>query len=391
MSSQGLNKKTFNIIVGGVAVVIALVVIFGVFKVKLPSISWPFGKQEQVAQGPAYPIYDEPTFAALTQNYHVEPPQAPSLTFDIALPKEWTIENVASETSEAFSKQIIAEVARLRSPYIGTIRPELLVQTTTLRHDIEAATWLEHYILTNSYIPQGQVTATDLIRAHGAFSYINPEGKAMLVQAAVQFNGREAVLARFEIPLAFEEALGFMQKRSIESFKLTAAEEKTVEEQKSFTLAELVKFSFPSSWELAPPNLRDIDRLSIQLFNKNSAGSFQGYIQMFVIRRKAETSLEKEAARLRDYIINTVRLNIDKMSDQRPLPALERFPFNRVETYISTSTANQSTPAQELRLITLGNNEHYIFIMMLSPQRNVDLYNWGRNKRALDLIAASLQ
>ncbi len=391
MRKQGLDKKTFNLILGGVGAVVVLVVLFGVLDVKLPSFSWPFGKKEVVAQGPLYPIHDEATFASLTQNYHIEPPQAPSLTFDISLPKEWTIENVATDTSEAFSKQIIGEVALLRSPYIGTNRPELRVQTTTLRHDIEAATWLEHYILTNSYIPQGEVTAAGLIRATGAFSYISPEGKPMLVQAAVQFNGREAVLARFEMPLSFQEALGFMQKRAIESFKLTAADEKTVEEQKSFTLAELIKFSYPASWELAPPNLRDIDRLSIQLFNKNSAGAFQGYIQMFVIRRKGETSLEKEAARLRDYIINTVRLNIDKMGDQRPLPALSRFAFNRIETYSSTSTANPNTPAQELRLITLGNAEHYIFIMMLSPQSSVDLYNWGRNKRALDLIAASLQ
>lgn len=389
MTQPRINKKTFNLIAGGAGALAVLVVLFGVLDVKLPSFS--FGKKEQVAQGPAYPIHDEATFTALTQNYHIEPPQAPSLTFDISLPKEWTIENIATDTSEAFSKQIIGEVALLRSPYIGTNRPELRVQTTTLRHDIEAGTWLEHYILTNSYIPQDKVTATDLTHAHGAFTYINPEGKVMLVQAGVQFNGREAVLARLEMPLSFQDALGFMQKRAIESFKLTAAEEKTVEEQKAFTLAELIKFNYPASWELAPPNLRDIDRLSIQLFNKNSAGAFQGYIQMFVIRRKPETSLEKEALRLRDYITNVVRLNIDKMSEQRPLPALERFAFNRIEVYSASSAANPANPSQELRLITLGNNDHYVFIMMLSPQSQIDLYNWGRNKRALDLIAASLQ
>ncbi len=389
MTQPRIDKKTFNLIAGGAGVLAVLVLLFGVLDVKLPSLS--FGKKQAAVQGPAYPIYDEASFTALTQNYHIEPPQAPSLTFDISLPQEWTVENVATDTSEAFSKQIIGDVALLRSPYIGTNRPELRVQTTMLRNDIEAATWLEHYILTNSYIPQDKVAAVSLTRAHGAFTYINPEGKVMLVQAAVHFNGREAVLARLEMPLAFQDALGFMQKRAIESFKLTAAEDKTVEEQKSFTLAELIKFNYPASWELAPPNLRDIDRLSVQLFNKNSAGTFQGYIQMFVIRRKPETSLEKETVRLRDYITNAVRLNIDKMTEQRPLPALSRFAFNRLETYSASSADNPNNPAQELRLITLGNSDHYIFIMMLSPQRAVDLYNWGRNKRALDLIAASLQ
>ncbi len=390
MTTQpAINKKTFNLIVGGVGVVIALVVIFGVLDVRLPAFS--FGQEEEVVQGPQYPIHDEATFTALTQNYHVEPPQAASLTFDISLPKEWTVENVSTDTSEAFSKQIIGEVALLRSPYIGVDRPELRVQTTMLRHDIEAATWLSNYILANSYIPQGDITVVDITRANGAFTYLSPEGKALLVRVAVQFNGREAVIARFEMPQSFEEALGFMQKRAIDSFKLTAAENKTVEEQKAFTLAELVKFTYPASWELAPPNLRDIDRISIQLFNKNTAGAFQGYIQMFVIRRKSDTSLVKEAERLRDYVTTGINLNIDQMVEQRPLPALDRFQFNRLETYNVTSIANKQAPAQELRMVTLGNAENYIFILMLSPQSSFDLYNWGRNKRALDLIAASLQ
>lgn len=388
---MALDKKQFNLIVGGAGVLAALVVVFGVLDVKLPSLpSFSFGKKEVAREVPKHPIHDEQTFASLTQNYHVEPPKAPSLTFDISLPKEWTVENVSTDGVDAFSKQIIGEVARLRSPYIGVHRPEVLVQTTILKHDIEAATWLKNYILTNSYIPQGDVTAIDLIRANGAFTYIK-EGTVMLVQAAVQFNGREAVLARFEMPLALQEPMGFLQKRSIESFKLTAAEEKTVEEQRSFTLAELLKFSYPASWEIAPPNLRDIDRLSVQLFSRNIAGAFQGYIQIFLVRRKADLTLEKEAARLRDYVINGIKVNIDTMTDMRPLPALERFSFNRIETYNVSSTANTAAAPQELRLVSLGNAESYVFIVMLSPQASTDLYNWGRNKRALDLIAASLQ
>lgn len=389
MTSQGLNKKTFNLILAGVGVVVVLVVVFGVLGVKLPSFS--FGKKEQVAQGPAYPIFDEATFASLTQNYHVEPPLAPTLTFDISLPKEWTVDSVTPDSLETLSKQLIGDVAMLRSPYIGTNRPEVRVQTTTLRHDIEAATWLQNYILTNSYIPQGDVTAVSITRANGAFTYINREGKPLLVQAAVQFNGPQAALARFEMPLGFQDALGFLQKRSIESFKLTAADDLTVEEQKAFTLAELVKFSYPASWQIAPPNLRDIDRLSIQLFNKNSAGAFQGYIQMFVIRRKPDTTLVKEAERLREFITTTTHLNIDKLDDQRPLPGMSRFNFSRLETYTASNSENPQAPKQEIRLITLGNNESYIFLLMLSPEPSTDLYNWGRNKRALDLIAASLQ
>lgn len=391
MSTQGLNKKTFNMIVAAVGAVIVLVLLFGVLGVRLPSFSFSSGSKEQVVEGPTYPIHDEATFTALTQNYHVEPPLAPSLTFDIILPKQWTVDSVTPDSSETLSKQIVSTVALLRSPYIGTNRPELIVQTTSLLHDIDAATWLKNYILANSYIPQGDIVPVSLTRAQGTFTYINREGKPLLARIAVQFNGHEAILARFEMPLAFQDTLGFLQKRAIENFALASSDEKTIEEQKTFALGELLKFSYPASWEMATPDLRDVDRLSVQLFNKNSAGAFQGYIQIFVIRRKQDTALLKEAERLRAFITSSTQLSIDKMNDLRPLSALNHFPFKRIETYTASNTANLQSPPQELRLITLGNNDVYIFALMLSPSSSVDLYNWGRNARALDLIAASLQ
>ncbi len=390
MSQKTLDKKTFNIIVGAVGVIAVLVVVFGVLDVRLPSFSFSLGGEEQAEQGSGYPIQDDASFETLTQVYHVEPPQAPSLTFDIALPKQWTVDMVTNETSAAFSKQLIGDVATVRSPYIGIYRPELRVQTVTLRHDIEAAVWLEHYILTNSFIPQEKVTAVSLTRAEGAFTAI-VDGTPMLVQAAVQINGQQAVMAFLEIPMIFKDAMGFMQKKAISTFKLAISEEKTVEVQKAFTLAEMIKFSYPASWDLAPPSLRDLDRVNVQLYNKNSTGLFQGYMQVFIVRRLPNTSLVQEAQRLREYLTSIVKLDIDSMEEQRPLPALNRYAFNRMEIYKASSTVNPNATPQELRLITLGGKDHYIFLMMLSPQASADIYNWGRNTRALDLVAASLQ
>lgn len=337
-----------------------------------------------------YPIRDEASFVALAENYHVDPPAAPSLAFDIKLPRGWTVDSAASEIAPDFSRSIIGEIAHIRSPYYGIYRPEVVVQTVELQHDIEAGPWLRHYLLANSYILQGDIDALSTYRAQAAYTYIK-ENTVMLVQIAVAMNGAEAVLARFEMPLAFKDQMGFIQRRAIETFHLSASNERPAEEQKPFTLADTLKFTYPASWRPTQPDLRDIDRLSLQIVNRSPSGIFNGFIQIFVVARTEQTNFPIEAQRLRAFVKDTLLLKVTEMTDTHELRASDKFVFTRDESYRVASTREGNIAPQDLRLAVLGTEDYYVFVLLLSPEASKDLYNWARNQRALALILASMQ
>lgn len=374
-----------KMIAGGIACAVLLALGASAMGVKLPGFG---GTAEQSLN--RYPIQDEAGFVALTEVYHVEPPKAPSFTFDIKLPKDWEVENMTTDVSPDFSRRIIGEIARIRSPYYGIYRPEVVVQTVELQHDMEAAKWLQHYTLSNSYILQGKVDALSTYRAQASYTYIK-ENTVMLVQIAVVMNGREAVLARFEMPLAFKEQMGFLQKRAIETFHLSAGDEKPVEEQKPFTLADVLKFNYPASWRPSPPDLRDMNRIGLQIVNKSPSGIFNGFIQVFIVARSEETNLLTEAERLRAYVKDILLLNITEMTGTRPMRVHDKFIFTRDETYRARSLREGNIAPQELRLAVLGTEDRYFLILMLSPEESKDLYNWARNQRSFDLILGSMQ
>lgn len=386
-AGRKLDKKTFNMIAGAAGILAVLVLVFGVLDFSPAALfrNAPTADNKK----PAYFIHDEESFIAESKPYVVTPPQAPDLAFEINLPPEWTVD-AAPELTTDFGQRIISEIARITGPYINIYRPQLIVSRIMLKHDLAADTWLRNYILSNSYILQGDIATVDQRSARAAFTYVNGND-VILVQSAVQFSGDTAVIARYEIPLIYKEPLGFVQKRAIESFKLTTIDTSPVEEQKPFTLADLVKFSYPQSWTAAAPDLRDINRINIQIYHQSAARVYQGYMHIFVIKRRSDTNIEQESQRLRDFITNNMKLDITGMKNSTPAAHNPRFGFSRQESYTVKSLAQTSASEQDLTLVALGNSNIYVFMLMLSPDPARDLYSWARNQRTLSLITQSVE
>ncbi len=335
-----------------------------------------------------YPIQDEASFTSLTRVFHLTPLNDPSLEFDINLPTEWTVENIAADSTGNIGKKIIGDIARITSPLIGIHRATVTVQSVRITHEITASAWLQTHIMSNSHILQDKIEAKGASKAFAYYTSIN-EGQVMLSYASAQFNGAQAVLASFEIPLSLRDELGFVQKRAIESFKLSNLQNTPVEEQKTFTLADAVKFAYPASWQILPADYRDPNRISVQLMNRSPSGITQGYIQLFAIRRRAETNLRGELEFLRAHLIEKLDLYLDKMLTSTAGPKTERFSFSRREGY--TATGRESRLPQQVELVVLGNTEWYIFGVLLTPDPAREIYNGARNLRSFDLITKSIQ
>lgn len=377
------SKKNLYLIgsVVGVVILAGAVVMSGVLSPPPP----PPVQQ----RAPEHPVHDEASFEQLTRIFTVKPFNENEMEFQIRLPAEWQEEKLPMEISPELSKKIIGELAQFSSPLIGIKRARVKVQAVSLRHEMDAGDWLRHYILSNSYIPEGDIIRQSNTRASGYFvQTIDNEPHHIYITA--QFNADQAILVRFELPLPLKDYMTFLQRRAVDSFRMSYLKESSIEAQKVFTLADSVKFSYPASWEISAPDFRNINNLNVQLMNKSAAGVTEGFMRIVAVRRRAETSVREELNLMKVYFGETLGLNFVKMLSSEKFATAERFVFSRLETYQVESRANANIK-QEVHLLLLGNEQFYIFVLLLTPDQNTSLYNWARNTRSYNMLINSIR
>lgn len=336
-----------------------------------------------------FPIHDEESFLAKTKAYHQVPFNNPILEFDMLLPKDWETVALGQDVALTLSQKILNDAARFKSPMIGTEQAVVTVQFIHLTDEISAGNWLKNYIFTNGHSLQEKIALTGDKRASGAFISIF-EGKSTYTYTTVQINGNLAVMARFEIPLALKDALGFLQKRSMESFRLIAATDDPVETQKTYRMGDALKFSYPESWALYRADTTNPQRLFVQIHSVTQAKKIEGIVQCLAVQRVSGTSLAQELEKIKAYLGDTMNLDVKTMLSSGKAEVSGRFLFSRAEVY-RVAYRNDSIAGQELRLAVLGDKDWYILLFLLTPTEANSFYTWASNTRVFDLIVKNLK
>ena len=379
-----LDKKQ-KMIAAGIGALVVIVIAF----LSMPGSTDIQHKTQAPIASNVYEINDEASFIEKTTRQQIMPFNRPDLEFQINVPTNWEIENLSTNITPDFSQKILSDIVQIKSPLFVTSRAEINVRSLVLEHEISAKNWLRNYIQSNGYVLHGDVEEKDEKRASAYYSRIE-NLQNLHVYITVQFTGNMALLAQFVSPLPVKEYLSFLQKRMIDSFQTTLNNNKTIEEKRIFTLIDAIKFEYPVSWEITAPDFRDMSRLSVQILNKNSAGTTEGYIGFIAIRRSRNTDIRKEFDELKKFFAEKVKIEFSKLiAIERP-KVTDRFIFSRLERYEAKSTEKLRIP-QEIRLLALGDKEWYIFIYMISPTETANLYNWARNSHSFDVIMQSVR
>jgi len=334
-------------------------------------------------------IIDDAGFAASTKRYHAIPLNDPKLEFDISLPTDWTVERVAKSPTATANERIPEDVARFKSPMMGTQQASVTVQYLRLERGMTAENWLKEHAALNGYALEGPVSAKNETGAEISFLSV-ADGKTFHTRMAVRLNSNAVMLARFDMPAALKESLSFLQKKSIDSFRLTVPSDDPAEPQKSFTLADALKFYHPQSWTVNYPDLRTTDSMSVQLHNEDAAKKLNGLIRFAAVRRHRETSLSKEIERMKKYFDEDLGIVFKKMSSFGDAPNTGRFAFARQEIY-RVSSKKQALSDQELRIVILGDEKWYVFVFLLTPSERESLPLWAVNTFAFDNILKSIR
>jgi len=346
-------------------------------------------KEEQQPQVWQHPIHDDETFDAVKKTHEILPFERVELSLALDLPNDWEGQVFAEGKNYELSQKILGDIAIFKSPLIGTARAVVTIHALTLEHEISAAHWLKNYILSNGFSPDGEVIAKSNTSA-SAF-YINIEkGISVHTYIGAHISGNTMMLVRFVIPLDLKDYVSYLQKRIIDSFHLTYPKDSPIEQQKIFTMVDSIKFNYPESWMVVSPDFRDMNHLTVQLHNKDTAGVAQGFIRIAAVRRSRSTDLDAEIQSLRQFFKNKMKLDFVKMEFSGKSPAYDRFIFNRFETYL-VSSPEKPDATQKVDIVVLGDKEWYILMFLLSPREEEDLYNAARNEQSLDVLIKSIK
>ncbi|MBW7912009.1 MAG: hypothetical protein H3C49_12165 [Alphaproteobacteria bacterium] len=347
-------------------------------------------KQPEKKGPPQHPIHDEQTFEQLTTVHTVMPFKRADLYFTMNLPKDWQTEMLPDDKA-TLSGRIIGDIARFSSPMIGTKRIRVSVQGSYIEHEISSANWLRNYILTSGFAPEGEIITDEKNPRRASIFFVSLDnGESFYNYITAQISGNVMMMARAQVPQNLREYAKFLQKRLIDSFSLTYPKEGPIEPQRTFMMMDAAKMSIPESWENVAQNFKDMNRLSVQLHNKNATGGVDGFIQMLGVRRNRGTNLMKEIDEVKKLLDTQFNLEVTEMESSEESIAYDRFIFNRYEIYnVESRRSGQSK--QDLHLVVLGDKEWYLILFLITMREQERLYAWARNVQTLEEIVRSIR
>lgn len=338
-----------------------------------------------------YMVSDEESFKLNTQAFHEIPFDEAAYEFDIKLPKDWIRENVELKMPHvAGAQQVPEDIARFKSPRIGTAQMVVTVQDVTAAHEISARNWLKQFAVIGGYTIDGDIEEIDNKRAAMAYGTFF-EGKSTYTRVLAQISGDTVFILRFEMPDNFRGPFGFLQKRALDSFRLINPSNESVEQPGVFVLAESMRLTYPESWTVNYYNYNDPTRVALQLHNQNkNTGALEGIIRVAAIKRGQRNSLDGEITLMKKYFETNVGLSFTKLVSSDTPKTAPRWAFARDEVY-QTQPKKEGAAPQELHLAILGDKDWYVFAFLLTPTERDDFNSWARNTQTFNMLVRDLK
>jgi hypothetical protein len=350
-----------------------------------------FGEnKKEPAPPPEYRVHDDASFQKETKIFGMMPFGRADLEYEIRLPADWKTTDLLQNSTVESAEALLGDIARYESPVINTHQARIRIQAVKLETEIDAPSWLENYMLANGYSVQGKIDAISLRSASAA--YISIENNITTYNyMAARFSGPYVLVARFEEPIILKNYMAYIQKKTIDSFRILYPKEEPVENQRSFTLVDSMKFGYPESWVITSNQIHDMSNMSVDLQSRDMNGKVEGYIRFVAVRRSSSTNLEKAIADQKKFFTNVMGLKFTKLKSTEETPAYNRFIFNREEDYEVVSTKSANIHPQEVQFVMLGDKEFYIFGFLFTQNKSSNLPSWARNTQTFRVILQSIR
>jgi hypothetical protein len=345
---------------------------------------------------------DDKTFLDSTTEYREKPYNDKFLEYSIRVPKDWRksaqvwgMQGKAEEKKKDFTgsvslnRRVLGKVGRFFGPTrIGALS-HIEISASVLDYEMTARNWFLSTILSSGYTIQGVEELSD--RRVEAMYTLFEEDTSFIVRIVAEINGPRIVVVAFYTPESHWEEEKALQEKVLASFKLLNPEKGRIESTRTYAFLDLARFDYPISWKLLAPNIYSVDSMDVRLINEHEDGTLDGEIEVHLISTELETTLAQEVEDVREDMKDS-GLEIGDL-----IETVDKYKFNdflyysRVEVYQAPASKKSKVKDHELWLAILAEDRYYYILTMLTPDRNLDFYNWARNSESFKVILESLR
>jgi len=340
---------------------------------------------------PELPVIDEEKFNNSSTLHNYVPFNDENLSYSVRLPKNWSKRDTTALSGFSINNKVLGEVDRYYGPARLGERSYFTIKAVEIDYKLTAEQWMMLYMLENGYALQGVRTISDS-RVEVLYVLLD-RNITYVVSAVAQLNGNRMIFAQYAAPsIAWKEESGTSQK-VIQSFALNNIDDGFVEPMVPYQFLDIAQVQYPDSWELKAKPLRNMDRMSISLFNVQAKNEFtskkilKGQMEAHLFSEYVvEEDIDDEVANfLQEASVNQLLIDdeIEEITDLRPKE--EGFEVIQIKSFNAIDKA-QSASNYEYWLAVLYSGEYYYFLSLLTPSRDNNYYDWARNTQTFRVL-----
>ncbi len=352
---------------------------------------------------PGIETVDYQTFYQNSFLVEEKPLDDPLLAFQVRLPNGWKKSLDGGSLDIDHSNRVFGEVVSYISPPMLDVHSRFVLEVQELDHKISARDWFVKYVIDNGY----SLEALNVIdnKTIEALYVVFRQYDSYVKRTYLTINGSKIVSASYEIPYDRWKTRRDLQTHSVNSFRLLNPSEKPIEQIKTYSFLELVKFDYLGSWTLLDNKIRSIDRMQTSLVTtyeyqrekdekkwrtRYFSPRLSGRIDVNVIAKDYNVSMPEEIKKLSAFLKEEGLELAELIETREDYTFDETVNFAVVEAY-DTNNKSQTLVGYEFWVAPIETDSYYIVVTLLGPNRSARYYQWAVNAQAFAQVIQTMR
>lgn len=344
--------------------------------------------------------FDLQAYASQTETITKRAENLGNISFQISLPNTW-VERTALG-------QDYGELFRFTGPAFGDVRPYFSFRREQMKRENTAKGELVAHMLKSGYVLRG-LKEIDARNVEAFYVKLDSNRDSYAIRARVRVQGDSLLMAEYAVPVHAFDVAADAQTYAIESFEFLSDSDAPVERRVRRIYHEVLKFSYPASWQFENEEVLGDNAALFELYNPGLHNMRNGVIRIQLYSGR-HLSLPESRQRypvsvpdlLRDirarYEAERLIIGPNLENKQPDLgvktkyASLDVYPVRRRVT--DYETLRQEAVSQELWVALFQTDEQFprtFLVEMITPAREQNVYVWSVNTRAFDLILQSIE
>ena len=316
----------------------------------------------------------------------------PAIAYQLRLPESWKEVPFASLKNYESDNKVFGDVGLYLSPVSSLGRARFEVQVHELYNEMYIEYWLIKRLLDQGSTLRS-IHAKDQDQVEAVYVQFK-DNVTYVAHTKAFINGPRIIQATFLVPVDRFEEMRDLQIHATRSFRFLVQDTKRVEELRSYAYLDQKMFDYPQSLYIQSNDVITEEELKLVILSQDQNGFPIGRFLVDIYAKTADFSLQQH---VKDVLatLDAEGLVIKDKIEEKTYRTSDIVTFSSVEVYnMARKTSEylryeEDPITQELWMAILASPQYFMILSLVTPTREMDVFNWSRNTRAFEIIVSS--